>query len=480
MFIDVNDYKHLSCDSDMINAAVSDSVISGKAVVIPRFNERTGKDIWDITKTIVLYSRVTVILNNCHLRMADGAVCKMFTNENCNKPLTAENKQYNITLKGLGMALLDGGKHSGIYEKNGIARKVPQKTDIKATENIMMQFKNVENLVIEGLHIQNHRYWAIAMSLVSYSRVSNIRFSSDGNVPNQDGVGIHLGCHDMIVENISGRTGDNLIAVCAITTTDSIIGLENQRDGDIRNITVRNIMGYSVSSAAVVRLLNHDGYKLYNIRIDNVIETSPWSPDDAPLAQNPDLLIKTDDNGNILPWRRIIPGEIGYRTEAAIIIGESYWYTNSKAQPGDTYGISISNVMTHSRFALWLNNTVQDSSFDNIRLFGNGFMAVFFGEGIFENLRFSNISYDKDCAPVKGDEEINIEWNNTKSKGLSCIYFNDAQLKRVSFDNIRCNDALDSLLGGHGTGEISLKSVEFGKKENIFMQEGITVDMHNA
>ncbi|MBR5271088.1 MAG: hypothetical protein IKV64_02775, partial [Clostridia bacterium] len=54
-------------------------------------------------------------------------------------PLNKKNRQKNITVKGIGGALLDGGVHNGIYEKNGIVRKVPQKTDYKATQNTMMQ-----------------------------------------------------------------------------------------------------------------------------------------------------------------------------------------------------------------------------------------------------------------------------------------------------------------------------------------------------
>lgn len=480
MYLNVNSYKHLECDSDMINAAIRDSVKSGQIVVIPKNNERTGKDVWDITKTIKFHNDVTLILNNCHLRLGDGAVCPMFTNANCDLPLNKKNRQKNITVKGIGGALLDGGVHNGIYEKNGIVRKVPQKTDYKATQNTMMQFKNVENLVVEGIHIKDQRYWGIALSMVSYSRISNIRFSSDSNVPNQDGVDLLLGCHNVVVENISGCVGDNLIAICAITTTDSFIGLTDEREGDIRNITIRNVMGYGVGGCALIRLLNHDGYKLYNIRIDNVIETSPWSDKDAVVAQNPDLLIKTDNEGNIIPWKRVVPGEQGYRTEAAILIGESYWYNKSKAKPGDTFGISVSNVMTHSRFALWINNTLQDSFFDNIRVFGNGFMAVYFGEGKVENLKFSNISYDRDCKPLQGDEHIYIEWNNTKSDGLSCIYFNGTEVKDVYFNNVICNDALESLIGGNGTGEITLKSVMLGKKENIMAQNGIKVIIRDA
>ena len=143
---------------------------------------------------------------------------------------------------------------------------------------------------------------------------------------------------------------------------------------------IANIFG--VGGCALVRLLNHDGYRIYNVRIDNLIETSSWSENDAPVAQNPDLIIRSDENGNIYHERWLTPGEEGYRCEAAILIGESYWYNTSKAQHGDTFGISVSNVMTHARYGLFLNNTLLDSSFDNIRMFGNGYAAAYFGEGL--------------------------------------------------------------------------------------------------
>ena len=471
MFINVNDYKNLSCDSDMINAAIIDGAKSGKMVVIPRINERTGKDIWDITKTIRLQDDTTLILNNCHLRMNDHAVCKLMVNENYELPWTEENKNRNITVKGIGNAMFDGGVHSGIYEKNGIARKVPQKTAYAPVENCTLFFRNVENMVVEGIHIKNHRYWGLLFFKASFCRVSNIRFSSDGNVPNQDGLDLVRGCHDMIVENITGCTGDNLVALCAMGKYGN--GIEKPEDGDIYNITIRNVMGYCINGCSLVRLLNHDGFKIYNIRIDNVIETSPWSDQDAGVAPNPDLLIKTDENGEIIPWKKLIPGEQGYRLEAAIIIGESYWYAEKMAEHGDTYGVSISNVMTHARFGIWVNNTLMDSTFDNIRMFGNGHIGVYFGKGEVENLRFSNINYDTNCKPLSCDEHIYIDWNDTTAEGYSTIYFNGTKVKDVTFENVNCGKYIDAFAKGFGEGEITLKGIKNDKPLSDL--EGITL-----
>ena len=50
MYINVNNYKNEACDSDMIQKALDEAAVSGVAVVIPKINERTGKEIWDDTE----------------------------------------------------------------------------------------------------------------------------------------------------------------------------------------------------------------------------------------------------------------------------------------------------------------------------------------------------------------------------------------------------------------------------------------------
>lgn len=137
MFINVNNYKDKSSDSEMIQAALDEAQKNGKAVIIPKFNERTGKSVWNIDKTLLLYDESTLMLQNAHIRLADGAICNMFTNSNARTELakTTEGTQRNIHVLGIGKAVLDGGIHNGMYEDNGIARKVMKKFDHHITEN---------------------------------------------------------------------------------------------------------------------------------------------------------------------------------------------------------------------------------------------------------------------------------------------------------------------------------------------------------
>lgn len=469
MYINVNQYCNYECDSDMIQAAVDAAAKSGQSVLIPKFNARTGKPLWEISKTVKLHDESVLLLHNCHLRLADGAVCNIFSNQNARTPAALESTgvQKNIQIRGIGHALLDGGIHNGLYEDNGITRKIVKPTPYHLTHNCMMYFQNVEGLLIENIQIKDQRYWAIALLKVFNSRICNIRFESNSNVPCQDGVDLLKGCHNVIVENITGSIGDNIVALLATASEIYPQASTEPHGEDIHDITIRNVMAYGVNGCSLIRILNHDGIRIYNIRIDNVIETSPWSEKDAPLATNPDLIIETDDQGNIIPWKPLIPGENGYRIEAAIIIGESYWYGKEKAKHGDTFGISISNVMTHARFGVFLNNTLKDSSFDHIRMFGNGYAAVYCGEGHLENVTFSDIVYDDGCRPLPADEHIWVEWNKTRADGLSCVYFNGTELDNISFRNMRCSEGVTSVFGGFGKGSVNCRDIDH-KRIGIF------------
>ncbi|MDO4744618.1 MAG: hypothetical protein Q4A86_04460, partial [Clostridia bacterium] len=173
MYINANDFKNERNDSAMIQAAIDAAKETGKAVVIPKINERTGKAVWDISEGLVLYSGSIVILQNCHLRLADGAVCNMFRNSHSKTDIALEEEgaERDIRIIGMGKALVDGGIHNGLYEDNGIARKVMKKSEHKISENCMMFFQNVENLIIENITVKNHRYWGICLYRVSYSRI---------------------------------------------------------------------------------------------------------------------------------------------------------------------------------------------------------------------------------------------------------------------------------------------------------------------
>ena len=64
-----NFYAHLEDDSAMIQAAVDAAAQTGDAVTIPRRNERTGKNVWDICRAILLHTGSVLYLDNCKYRV---------------------------------------------------------------------------------------------------------------------------------------------------------------------------------------------------------------------------------------------------------------------------------------------------------------------------------------------------------------------------------------------------------------------------
>ena len=104
------------------------------------------------------------------------------------------------------------------------------------------------------------------------------------NMENQDGIDLRNGCHDITISDITGETGDDVVALTAIADKTGRPGgmIPNthimhsdwtRRDPDIYNIIIRNIRAYS-SLCYIVRLLPCE-CSIRNVVIDGVIDTSP-------------------------------------------------------------------------------------------------------------------------------------------------------------------------------------------------------------
>lgn len=106
-------------DAPYIQGLINDAKAAGQTeVTIPSLNPRDNTAYYIIGNTIKLPSDMTVYIDNCTLRLADGVFCNIFANETAwNGTLTAEEEQRNIKIIGKGEnATLDGGKHNGLTE----------------------------------------------------------------------------------------------------------------------------------------------------------------------------------------------------------------------------------------------------------------------------------------------------------------------------------------------------------------------------
>lgn len=331
----------------LINSAKADG--TNKAVI-------TGN--YEIEKTVLIPSDFYLLLENCHLRMADNTFCNMFTNENCRteKGRTIDGTDRNITIEGKGRVILDGGEYNGLCEQNHSKDGRPH-----ISVNNMLLFTNVDGFKISGLHIRNQRWWAMNFIFCRNGRIHDIDFLADYTkldengvrtpylnsyilknsyssiyVKNADGIDLRSGCHDIIIENITGFTEDDTIAITGLKgKIEGMFEVEGLST-DIHNVIIRNVV--STAYCAIVRLLNQSGIKLYNILVDGVMDTSK----DSKYCER---------------------GETGVR------VGDVHMYGTRHATEDETYNITVRNVYSRAHAAMRIAGAMRDCVFENIRAF---------------------------------------------------------------------------------------------------------------
>lgn len=242
-------------------------------VVIPRLNPRTGEELWRIDTTILLPSEITVILRGAHLRLETGVRSNVFRNKNAWTRLgkTLRGEQHDIRVLGEDGAVIDGGFPNGLCEQ--LHRSRPDLYPHMQV-NLLLFFHNVRNFEVRGIRFVESRWWATCFMFCRNGRIADLDFRMYGSLENQDGVDLRIGCEYITVENITGITGDDTVAMTAYPYWN---GFENElhvkgKSFDIHDIVVRNITS-STHGCSLVRFLNCDGAKEYNILVENVTDT---------------------------------------------------------------------------------------------------------------------------------------------------------------------------------------------------------------
>jgi hypothetical protein len=164
---------------------------------------------------------------------------------------------------------------------------------------------------------------------------------------NQDGIDLRKGCHDIVIENISGITGDDTVALTALRDAPGVkspAGMQIGGNGylgesdDIYNVTIRNISSMCSGGHSIVRLLCADGIKIYNVKIENVVETK---------------------KGN------------KKHSKSVIRIGDSHYSRMRPARLGEMFNINVKNVKSAGGAAVYVNGPISESIFESIEAEGN-------------------------------------------------------------------------------------------------------------
>ena len=374
-------------------------------VTIPKNNERTGKNEWVISETIYLPDDIEIIIDNAFLVLADGVYANMFANEKVKEEgeRTLSDEQKNITIRGIGEACLSGGNYNGLSESTSLKNGLPH-----ISKNTMILMVNVRNLTVENIRIEKQRWWGMTNVCVRDSVFRNINFCADlsridengvhyenelpGNyketyIKNADGLDLRVGCNNILIENITGFTEDDSVALTALGGFETKLGyLVSGKDKDIHDVKIRNVATdcYICSN---VRLLNENGNKIYNIDIDGVTD-----------------------------MRR----RKEYKSQYNVRIGDSAdaYVSTRHSVMGEIYNISIKNVYGNGTYAVSMCKTLKDSFIGNIVCgedcrVGFGFCHTHLKKSEFENVTFGNILCTNKKATalfLENDREKELEF----------------------------------------------------------------------
>ena len=330
---------------DLIEAGVADG---------SRIAQITGN--WIIDSEIRIPGNFTLILDGCHLKMADGCYSNLFVNEHHDTTIgrTFAGTDRNITILGRNGAILDGGTYNGLSEKNHSRDGMPP-----IWKNNLLLFTNVEGFEIGGFSCHNQRWWALNFVFCGNGHLHDLDFqacdigiNADGEVyhglqrekgeevlvKNADGIDLRQGCHDILIENITGFTQDDTVALTGLygrlEKAFSVEGVPT----DICRVTIRNVR--SASFCTNVRLLNQGGVKLYDILVDGVYD----------MLEHCDKM----DHGLY-----------------AVRVGDKRLYGSRHSTEEETYNITIRNVRGGGDYVLVLAGAIRNLVTENITAIGD-------------------------------------------------------------------------------------------------------------
>lgn len=319
-----------------------------------------ARDIWLLDSAILVPGDTYLELENCHIKLSDRCRDNMIRSANCGAGIREIEPIEHVHIRGIGRVLLEGAEHpraTGDGAKTlgertfGTDAGIDGESQSGDWRNIGILMAFVEHFSIEKIAMKDSHCWGISFERCAHGVLRDIEFESAGNklidgaqerILNQDGIDLRLGCHDVLIENITGYSGDDLIALTAIPNpnrpagelaTTMVSGAINRGEGrdDIRQVTIRNVRGYCRGGHHIVRLLNCSGARMHDVTIDGLIDTSPP----------------------------------GMRCKAAVKIGD-HNYGDGVAPLGATSRIIVSNVISRCEHTIMIGGSLSDSIISNI------------------------------------------------------------------------------------------------------------------
>lgn len=210
-------------DSSLSDNEVWDNILSATSF-IPKKNIVIDRDI-TISRVLYVGSNTTIYIDNVTIKQADDVFDNVFRGIN-EIPTTSEG--YEI-VAGENLELLENIKILGVgnarIEGPDSASKIA--TDSYGLRTVQVLFDRVKGLEIGNIAYSKTRGWCHCFMFVEDAYIHDILFDNLEDGANRDGFDFRSGCHDIVVENVGGRTGDDLFAFHA----HNVSSLDGTREG---------------------------------------------------------------------------------------------------------------------------------------------------------------------------------------------------------------------------------------------------------
>ena len=312
--------------------------------------------------------------------------------------ITDPTWNYNINIIGQGVVILkgavkpratgDGGRtlvsssQRGRVSYGSDAGKEGEK-QTGDWRNILILMGFVDGFTLKNVTIENAHAWAVSFERTINANVSDIRFNCPNHqiiddtlvsVANRDGIDLRHGCKNFRIDNVSGITGDDFIALSLLG-----IGSSNDPEGGILNSTMVTTRRWS----GIEDDIEH-------IYISNINCYSNYRG----------VAIRANDSASI---NNVYINGLAYRgrMNAILIGGKGY---GKRSLPGRINNIHVMNVTGKGRYLIHIEEAISDCSFMNGIYYGDGDAVTY---NIDEKTGANAIS-DIDKDKVKNVQTVNM------------------------------------------------------------------------
>ncbi|APC41520.1 hypothetical protein [Clostridium estertheticum] len=281
-------YDGIKTDSQVIIDCLNFCSLFGKRTII--FDQKD----WNIDEVILLESDTTIIVDGCTIKQKDNVFDNVFRGNNLTiDPSNPYGAALSVAdIKNIKILGINNAKIIGCnINKTGVnpIKQINELMigDVWGWRTLQISLSKCDGFEISGFAFTQQRCWAIGLDKCSNGSVHDLNIVSTRI--NGDGVDLRAGCHNIDIYNITGQTWDDGVACSALSLgnypvggwaypmepTNGLNASMNIRDLDIHDITISNItLGGVVASTHDVILLCANGLRVYNIQVNDIIETN--------------------------------------------------------------------------------------------------------------------------------------------------------------------------------------------------------------